>query len=414
MTYGLFAEKARGCAAWCVALLGLAIPVSTALDSLILGVLIIAGVVALPRYFGEWRRSIASIPPLLAAAILFGALLVGCLYSDVSWRVASSSAMKYSELIFIPVLLWAAVSKETRRRALYLFIFAIVLNLLVSYAMANGIVDHVPGLHTAPYYPIGFKMSITHGMLVSLAAFVCLLLAREVRTTAARAPLIGFALLCAHNVLFIVIGRTAYLVLLALLIYFMVSTMRGWRSIVPALLIITGLYSAAYFASANFPERLQEVVRDSMRWQPGAADNTSTGQRIGYYRTTLQIIGEHPLTGVGTGGFTQAYAEKVRGIEAPATKNPHNEYLMIGAQLGIPGVVLLLLLYGSIWRTAPKLGSRLERDLARGIALTMAISSMFNSVLMDHTEGLLFAWAMALLYASYSADKKATAATGTA
>lgn len=414
MTYDVVAQRARAGAGWCIALLGLAIPISTALDSLILGALLLAALVALPRGFAEWRRSVASVPPLLAGAILFGALIIGCFYSNVPWRAASAAAFKYAELILIPLLLWAAVSKKTRQRALTLFIAAIVLNLIVSYALANDIVGHIPGLRGTSHYPIGFKMSTTHGLMISLAAFACLLLAREVTTTAARAPLIGLAVLCIHNVLFISWGRTAYVVLAVLLAYFIVSTLRGWRSIAVAALVVMGILSAAYFGSASFSERVQEVARDATRWEPGTADKTSTGQRMGYYRTTLQIIGEHPFTGVGTGGFPQAYAEKVRGTEAPATGNPHNEYLMIGAQLGIPGIVLLLLLYGSIWFTAPRLGSRLERDLARGLAVAMAINSLFNSVLMDHTEGMLFAWAVALLYAGYLTDRKATATTQTA
>lgn len=411
MTYVVVAQKARAGAGWCVALLGLAIPISTALDSLIFGVLLLAALVALPCSFAEWRRSIASVPPLLAAALLFGALVIGCFYGNVPWRIASAAALKYTELILIPLLLWAAISKEARQRALGLFIAAIVLNLIVSYALANDIVDRIPGLPGASYYPVGFKMSTTHGLLVSLGAFACLLLAREVTTTAARAPLIGLAVLCTHNVLFISWGRTAYVVLAMLLAYFIVSTLRGWRSIAVAALVVMGIFSAAYLTSASFSERVQEITRDATRWEPGTADKTSTGQRIGYYRTTLQIIGEHPFTGVGTGGFTQAYAEKVRGTDAPATKNPHNEYLMIGAQLGIPGIALLVVLYGSIWFTAPGLGSRLERDLARGLAAAMAVSSLFNSVLMDHTEGMLFAWAVALLYAGYRRGEKAAATT---
>lgn len=407
MTYGAVADKARLAAAWCVALLGLTIPLSTALDGVLSAILLIAWVLALPRDFHEWRKSFASIPPVLAAASLFGLLLIGCFYSGVTWKVAWSSAMKYADLALLGVLLWAAYSGTTRRRALYLFIFAIVLNLIVSYAAANSLIDRLPGMHTQPHYPVGFKLSVTHGILVSFGAFVCLLLAREARTTAVRAPLVGLALLCAHNVLFIVIGRTGYVVLPILLAYCVATALRGWRLKLIALIVIAALLPAAYYGSGNFQERVDEVTRDLTRWKPGAGDETSVGQRIGYYRTTLELIAEHPLTGVGTGGYAPAYAGKVRGTEAPATTHPHNDYLMIGAQVGIPGIALLLLLYGVIWHTAPKLRTRLERDIARGLVLTMVVSGLFNSVLLDHTEGLFFAWVTALLYARYTPDEAA-------
>lgn len=413
MNYQGVAVKARESAAWCVALLGLAIPLSTALDGVATGLIVIAWLIALPVCFHQWRRSVAVTPPLLAAALLFGLLFVACFYSGVPWKAAWSSLSKYVDLILMSVMLWAAVSDTIRKRALYLFLAGVVLNLGVSYAAANSFIEWIPGLHTSPHYPVGFKLSVTHGILVSLGAFACLLLAREAKTTAARAPLIGLALLCIHNVLFIVIGRTGYVVLAALLAFFALNTLRSWRSIVLTVVLGIGLFSAAYYGSI-FQERFQHAVSDLTHWRPGSGDETSVGQRIGYYRTTLQIIAEHPLTGVGTGGFAQAYAEKVKGTEAPATTNPHNDYLMIGAQSGIPGLLLLLALYGVIWHTARNFGSRLERDLARGVVLTIAISGLFNAVLLDHTEGALFAWAIALLYAGYTPARNLKATGGTA
>jgi hypothetical protein len=51
------------------------------------------------------------------------------------------------------------------------------------------------------------------------------------------------------------------------------------------------------------------------------------------------------------------------------------------------------------WRNAPRLASPLEATLARGLVLTIGIGCMFNALLVDHTEGLLYAWLTALLYA---------------
>jgi uncharacterized membrane protein YccC len=44
----------------------------------------------------------------------------------------------------------------------------------------------------------------------------------------------------------------------------------------------------------------------------------------------------------------------------------------------------------------------LERDLARGLVIAIAVGGVFNSLLLDHTEGLLFAWLTAVLYAGYN------------
>jgi O-antigen ligase len=92
----------------------------------------------------------------------------------------------------------------------------------------------------------------------------------------------------------------------------------------------------------------------------------------------------------------------VHGTGARTTVNPHNDYLLIAAQVGIPGVAFLLTLYFLVWRGASRLESPLHRDLARGLVIAMAVGGCFNSLLLDHTEGLLFAWLTAVLYAGYN------------
>ena len=396
MTYQEVTATARSTAGWSVVALGLAIPISTAADSVLLGVLLIAWLTALPASIGEARSSVLGTPPVTVAILLFALLAAGCFYGEASAKGAMSGLSKYLDLAFIPILLWAAADPVMRKRALVCFAIAVVLNLYVSYSAAAGL----PGLRSI-HYPIGFKASVTHSLLVSLGAFLFLLIAREIRDRRWRIVLVALAIVCAHNVLFIVIGRTGYVVLAALLAYFVVVTLRGWRGPLAAIVACAALLSTAYYAAPNFKERVDEIGSDLARWTPEAADGTSVGQRIGYYRTTMQIIAEHPLTGVGTGGFTRAYAEKVKGSGAPATTNPHNDYLLMGAQVGIPGVALLLALYVTLWVSARNLGSPLNRDLARGLVLTLAIGGLFNSVLLDHTEGLLFAWLTALVCATY-------------
>src|SRR5262249_8397884 len=133
-------------------------------------------------------------------------------------------------------------------------------------------------------------------------------------------------------------------------------------------------------------------------WQPQEASRTSTGLRLEFYRNTLEIIRDHPLLGVGTGGFPKAYADRLQDARAERTRNPHNEYLHITAQTGLLGLAALLWLFLLQWITAPWLAAPFEQHLARALVLTIAIGCLFNSLLLDHTEGLMFAWLTAMLY----------------
>ena len=72
-------------------------------------------------------------------------------------------------------------------------------------------------------------------------------------------------------------------------------------------------------------------------------DNTdrATGNRSTLVTEGLRIAGDHPLGGVGLGGFKSAYGERV-GFRAadPARAASHNTPVTVAAELGIPGLLL--------------------------------------------------------------------------
>jgi len=130
-------------------------------------------------------------------------------------------------------------------------------------------------------------------------------------------------------------------------------------------------------------------------------------ERLEFYRNTLVLIREHPVLGVGTGGFVRAYAEKVVGTEVAPTRNPHNQYLLTTTEVGLAGLALLLFLFAQQWRYAARLADEQSRTLARALLLTIMIGSLFNSLLIDHVESLLFAWLSGLLFAALPAKRAA-------
>ena len=107
---------------------------------------------------------------------------------------------------------------------------------------------------------------------------------------------------------------------------------------------------------------------------------------------------DHPLTGVGTGGFASAYAKLVEGTSQERTVNPHNEYLLITAQVGLGGFLLLLGMWWTQWCAARTIASPLWRGLAQGLVITMMIGCAVNSMLLDHAEGLFYAWLCGVVF----------------
>jgi len=122
--------------------------------------------------------------------------------------------------------------------------------------------------------------------------------------------------------------------------------------------------------------------------------------RLEYYRNALELIGEHPVIGVGTGAFRSAYEAKVRGTQMTVADHPHNAFLHVGAELGLIGLAVLIVLLLVQWRSASMLTDFTERTAARGFVLIFVVAGLVSSTFGDHTEGMLYAWGSGLLYAT--------------
>jgi O-antigen ligase len=241
-----------------------------------------------------------------------------------------------------------------------------------------------------------FKLHITHGILMALAAFLAANRALTASDLRWRVFYVAGAMLAAVNV-FMVQGRTGYLVFGVLALYFCAAHWRR-RGVLLAALAATIGGTFALLVEAPLLGRLAAVAPEYEQWQAGRAADTSTGLRMNYYKTTAAIVRDHPLVGVGTGGFVHAYREKIRGTGLPESSNPHNQYLLTAAQLGALGLLALIAMFATMWWQAGRMDPA-ARIAARGLVLTIAVGSLLNSLLLDHVEGLLFAWMAGVLFA---------------
>ena len=121
------------------------------------------------------------------------------------------------------------------------------------------------------------------------------------------------------------------------------------------------------------------------------------------YETTLGIIRDNPLFGVGTGGFKQEFseiaAEKYSGWRANPADDPHNQYLFILAENGLVGLAAFLFVIAMILRDALKSGS-IYGKMAAGCLLAWCATSMFSGHFRTFPEGHLIAFIVGILMVS--------------
>ena len=337
-------------------------------------------------------------PVVVAGLLLFALFIAGIFVYDGDPLDALKSLGKYRELLLLVPLVCLLDGALWRIRALQFFFLALVITLIGSYAIAVGLIpiDNLPNRYAGN--TTVFKYHITHSFLMAIFAIICASLARIESNTRRRWFYVSVAMLAAVNVLFMVKGRTGYVVLLALFVYAVIAWYR-WKGAVAGFVILVVVLGAGLAFSDTLRERTDLAVKEFQEWEPGRGTDTSIGLRLDFYYVTYGIIRDHPLLGVGTGGFEKAYREKVAGTNIAPSSNLHNEYLMIGAQLGLVGVIAFIAMLVVLWRQSGRLASGFERDLARALVISYALGNLVNSLLLDHTEGMLFCWASAVLFA---------------
>lgn len=395
MSFLLVARYADQTGRWAAVALGVSIPVSVGIDNVLLALVLAAWL--LGGAYHEKLLIIKRNPVAGAALALFALLVVGTLYGERYPDDALLYLGKYADLLFIPAFLWLFRDKQARRHGLYALATSLALVLLLSYLIKFGVVPKGRLVLGDMANPSVFKHYLTHNILMALAAFLFAQLAAVARSAQARWGWAALAVLAMINVAVMMQGRTGYLILGVLALYWGYSRLH-WRGVLVVAAAVTALGTTLALVPGPFQDRLNQATSEIATWQPGKAATTSSGLRLEFYRNSLDIVAEHPLLGVGTGGFPKAYADKVRGSGMVETRNPHNEFLHIGAQIGILGLIALGYLFVAQWRLARRLASPPETHFAHGLVLMMVMGCMFNSLLLDHTEGLLYAWLSGLLY----------------
>jgi len=125
--------------------------------------------------------------------------------------------------------------------------------------------------------------------------------------------------------------------------------------------------------------------------------DTSSRTRLVIWSGALQMMKDHPLFGVGYGRFHEEIGKYRPEV---ADMDPHNNFLKIGAETGMPAlalfVVLLLVCFWRGWRCYGKLDDPFLKAIVLGYCgsvVALAVANMFGSRL-DSDEITTQFWAM--------------------
>lgn len=120
-------------------------------------------------------------------------------------------------------------------------------------------------------------------------------------------------------------------------------------------LIENGEASSHYHERSVFYIRLYKIIWETQQYfRTGNPSGHSAMQRIEYWKTSMMIIKQHPVFGVGTGDMNIAFENQYELMNSPLHPEfrwrSHNQFLSITVGFGIIGIIwfLVVLIYPPI------------------------------------------------------------------
>ena len=353
------------------------------------------------------RRLIGALRSRIVIALLPFAIVIfiGIFYGATSWPNALSALAGWRRILLLPLAAAVFDDEASKRLACKVFLATCVVGALASFVTRWSSYSI---LHTEPGIP--FHNYAVQGLAFSLAAAICVaalvrpdLFANDRVLGDRRIMAAALALLLA-DVALILSGRSSYVALIVMMVAIVTFLVRGsWRAKALAgagALICIGLVLGS---SAHVRNRIAQALYD-METVDQAAEATSPGYRVVFWRNTVRMVADHPILGVGTGGFLDGYMPYVQGVpgwKGGGTGDPHNQFLKILGEQGLVGLAaFLFLIGGALACSAPAP----FRQLGAAAVIGWCATSLANSHFSTFVEGrLIFFWLGAMLATQTSA-----------
>jgi O-antigen ligase len=348
------------------------------------------------------RRRLVTVVrhPVMIGFLPFAAvIIVATFYGAASWHDAWSALIGWRKMLLLPLALALFDDAASKRLALKTVVVTCLAGALVSFLAVTVLT--LPGW---PGVGVVFRNYATQGIAFSLAIVICgtalmrpeafagdwLLGDRRIMAAAAVALLV--------DIVFVLTGRSGYVSVIVMGAAIVALLARGsWRAKAVSALGVLICIGIVFASSAHVRGRVGQALSE-IESVDQVVEGTSLGQRVVMWRNTVRMIRDHPIFGVGTGGFQDGYRPYVQGVsgwQGNESGDPHNQFLKIQGEQGIVGLAAFLFF---IFRVLTCPAPSPYRELAVAALVGWCATSLASSHFSTFTEGrLLFFWIGAML-----------------
>lgn len=372
--------------------LGFVIPLSNALTTIISSLLVFTCILYMDK--ATWRK-VLNNPTTLVILGMVALTAINCFASIGAHKDMVLAMRKATRLLYFPLLLPLFTQRKWRHFANIAFLVAVLISVVVAM------------IHTWAF----FKDTIFTSLFVSFAIFM--LLHYSVDFKRYRFISVPLILFFSFYLFFIGTGRAGQLLCLMLGILFLWQRVRLSQKIVMPTLIVTSIMACGLLTvPSSFVERQAKAINEVRDYfsmvEANISHESSMGIRLILARNSLDLIKMQPLTGFGSGAFKEAYNRYAPEAQyhQVVRANPHNQYLLTWVELGLPGLIALLLLFASLLKQfLPH--RNLEAFLGMGLCLAVMVGCTMNSWLLDFTSAFFFIF-FAAVYAGMQLSRSTT------
>ena len=325
-------------------LLGVFIPTSIAITNLIIGSLTLCWI--LERNFITKFNVIKSSKWMLAIFALIGLYLLGMFWGDQHLN-ADWQFQRLALLLIFPILMTMNLNQETIKRAVFAFLGTAFISALAAVAINNNII--LPLSEYLSFIDPSWRNSafITynyHNVILALATTLSLYILVEKKSKYTYLLLLFIAVYSIS--IFTERGRAGQVIFnLSLVFYIIYYNKRNLLRLFTLLVLLFSFQFVIYSSTNVYKDRFDAV---SNIIQNNGVRGVGNIQDIRYIlvRESLNRIIKKPILGYGTGSFGTIFYEEVNsGHIFDRHTTPHNQYLYVWFELGIVGLVLLLLIF---------------------------------------------------------------------
>ena len=213
-----------------------------------------------------------------------------------------------------------------------------------------------------------------------------------------------FTALAFFWLMFLLQSRMTVISLLLVSVIYVLSLSQVRKFSIAVILALVGLlWLVVKVAPEEITGRYLEF--QSLEYTKGDQDFNGITVRLAVWDDVFEVIREHPVLGVGLGDYRDeiiSVFEKTGFNEAILHRlDPHNQYLSTWVSIGLPGLIVLVLIFYFLIAGPYKQGHM----LAFSMALFVALACISESVLIRHL-GIVMLCSIVFTYSNLPLRKK--------